>query len=123
LNLLRRDRHDSGPFFFFSGPSDRYPEGGHRIRAKHVNEAFQKIACKLGMPTGREAGCTLHALRRFFETFCINAGVPQRAVNVWMGHRGNKSMGAIYYSLSDGESQAIMTRVPFSFDMNASKAK
>jgi integrase len=88
-------------------------EGGHQISAKHANENFQRIARKLGMPVGREAGFTLHALRRFFETFCVNSRVPQRAVDVWMGHRSDKSMGAIYYSLSDAESQAMMAEVPF----------
>jgi len=44
---------------------------------KKLNEDFQRIADKLGMPIGRESGYTLHALRRFFETFCINAAVPQ----------------------------------------------
>jgi len=67
------------------------------------------------MPVGREAGYTVHALRRFFETFCVNSGVPQRAVDLWMGHRSDRSMAAIYYSISDAESKAIMVRVPFGF--------
>jgi integrase len=120
-DLLRERRRPSGPFFFSAAPSPKYPEGGHHIRAKGVNEAFQGIARTLGMPTGRETGYTLHALRRFFETFCVNSGVPQRAVDVWMGHRSDKSMGAVYYSLSDTESQAMMTKVPFLFDTDASK--
>jgi hypothetical protein len=41
--------------------------------------AFQRAAKQLGMPIGRESGYTLHALRRLFETHCINSGVPQRA--------------------------------------------
>jgi hypothetical protein len=39
-----------------------------------------------------------------------------------MGHRSVKSMGAIYYSLSDGESQALMSKFPISLDTDASKA-
>ena len=73
------------------------------------------------MPIGREAGYTLHALRRFFETHCINSGVPQRAVDVWMGHRSDKSMGAIYYSLSDADSQGMMSKIPVSLDTDASE--
>jgi integrase len=65
------------------------------------------------MPIGREAGYTLHALRRFFETFCVNSRVPQRAVDVWMGHRSDRSMAVIYYSISETESQAMMASVPF----------
>jgi integrase len=73
------------------------------------------------MPIGRESGYTLHSLRRFFETFCINSGMPQRAVDVWMGHRSDKSMGAVYYSLSDAEWQAMMAKVPFSLGTDASE--
>jgi integrase len=73
----------------------------------------RRLYRKLGMPIGREAGYTLHSLRRFFETFCVNARVPQRAVDVWMGHRSDRSMGAIYYSISSTESQAMMADVPF----------
>jgi integrase len=81
-----------------------------------LNEAFQSVAKRLGMPIGRESGYTLDALRRFFEAFCINSGVPQRAVDTWMGHRSDKSMAAAYYSRSDADSQTLMAKVPFSFE-------
>jgi integrase len=116
LNLLRAYRRRTGPYFFSTEPSPKYPEGGHRVSPKHLNEAFQAIAKKLGMPVGRDSGYTLHALRRFFETFAVNAGTPQRAVDTWMGHRGDKSMGSIYYSLSDADSSAMMAKVPFSLE-------
>jgi integrase len=114
--LLGGSRRRSGPYFFSAEPSEKYPAGGHQISAKHLNEAFQNVARRLGMPVGRESGYTLHALRRFFETFCINSGAPQRAVDVWMGHRSDKSMGAVYYSLSDADSQTLMAKVPFSIE-------
>ena len=120
--MLRVCNRSTGPLFFSAAPSPIHPQGGHQISAKHLNEDFQAIANRLGMPVGREAGYTLHALRRFFETFCVNTGSPQRAIDVWMGHHSDKSMGAIYYSLSDSESQALMTKVPFSLDTDASKA-
>jgi hypothetical protein len=46
--------------------------------------------------------------------------VPQRAVDVWMGHGSDRSMAAIYYSISDSESQAMMANVPFSLKPPAS---
>jgi integrase len=120
LELLRRWRRPKGPFFFSATPSPKCREGGQKISAKRANEDFQRVARRLGMPVGREAGYTLHALRRFFETFCVNSGVPQRAIDVWMGHRSDRSMGAIYYSLSDADSEAMMSRVPFNLDPPAS---
>jgi integrase len=54
----------------------------------------------------------LHSSRHFFETVCINAGVPQRAVDDWLGHAGDRSMSAIYYKLSDQDSQRFMKQVP-----------
>lgn len=122
LKLLASYKCGNGPFFFCAEPSRKDPAGGRHISDKKLNEDFQRIADKLGMPIGRESGYTLHALRRFFETFCINSAVPQRAVDVSMGHRGDNSMGAVNYSLSDGESQAMMAKVPFSLDTDASEA-
>jgi integrase len=120
VDLLRLWGRRKGQLYFSAPPSPKYAGGGHRISAKHANETFQRLACKLGMPVGREAGYTLHALRRFFETFCVNSRVPQRAVDVWMGHRSDRSMGAVYYSISDSESQAMMANVRFSLEPPAS---
>jgi integrase len=114
LNPLRMYRRRTGPYFFSAEPSPKYREGGHQVSPKHLNEAFRLLAEKLGMPVGRERGYTLHALRRFFETFTVNAGTPQRAVDTRMGHRGDKSMGSVYYSLSEAESLAMTAKVPFS---------
>jgi len=47
------------------------------------------------------------------ETFAINNGIPQRVVDAWLGHVGDKSMGAVYYKLSDADSQKFMAMVPF----------
>jgi integrase len=55
----------------------------------------------------------IHSLRHFFETFTVNAGVPQRAVDAWPGHHSDKSMAAVYYRLRDEDSQAFMAKVPF----------
>jgi integrase len=62
---------------------------------------------------GRPAGLAIHSLRHFFETFCANAGIPQRAVDTWLGHHSDKSMAAVYYRLRDEDSQAFILRVPF----------
>ena len=52
------------------------------------------------------------------ESFGINHGVPQRAMDLWLGHTGGKSMSAIYYTMPDKESQDFMARLEFCFDSN-----
>jgi integrase len=110
----------SGPWLFTQPASKLYPNGDHQLNVKRLNEEFQKVVKKLGMPVGRKnRGFVLHSLRHHFETACVNAGVPQRAVDNWMGHAPDRSMGSIYYTLSDSESQQFMRRVPFGAEMTA----
>ena len=76
----------------------------------------------LGLPAGRQAGFTLHSLRHFFETHTVNAGIPQRVVDTWLGHRSDQSMAAVYYKLADEESQSFMRKVPFGTGRPAAEA-
>jgi integrase len=92
------------------------------INIKRLNEQFQRVVKRLGLPTGREAGFTLHSLRHSFETITVNAGIPQRVIDTWLGHRSDKSMAAVYYKLSDEESQKFMVRVPFGTGLPAADA-
>jgi integrase len=101
-----------GPWLFTAKASKNHPYGDHHLNAKLINERFKRIVTKLGMKAGRMDGFTTHSLRRFFETHCINHRVPQRVVDIWMGH-SDRSMGAYYYALNDDESQAFMKEVPF----------
>lgn len=71
------------------------------------------MVASLGLPAGRDGGFTLHSLRHFFETFTVNAGIPQRVVDTWLGHRSDRSMAAVYYRLKDEDSQRFMKKVPF----------
>jgi len=103
--------------------STKYPNGDHWVNIKRLNEDFQKVVKFLGLPIGREAGLTLHSLRHFFETFTVNAGIPQRVVDTWLGHRSDKSMAAVYYKLSDEESQRFMKMVPFGTGVSAAIAE
>ena len=47
------------------------------------------------------------------ETYCVHSGIPQRAIDTWLGHRSDRSMAAVYYRLSDTDSKAFMAKVPF----------
>ena len=85
------------------------------MNPQKLNERFVKVVKNLGLPSGRENGLTVHSLRHFMETHSLNHGVPQRAVDIWLGHTGGKTMSAVYYSLSDAESQNFMSRLPFGF--------
>ncbi len=101
------------PWFFTAAPSQKYPDGNHHISAKHLNEDLQKILKRLAIPAGRDGGYTVHSLRHSFETLCVNARIPQRVVDTWLGHRSDQSMAAVYYRLSDEDSQRFMGEVPF----------
>lgn len=104
-----------GPWYFTAAPSSKFPEGNHWISPKKINDAFLRIAAGLGLPVGRKSnGYTVHSLRHFFETFVVNSRIPQRVVDIWMGHKSDKSMGAVYYTLTDAESQRFMNEVAFS---------
>ncbi len=101
------------PWRFCAAPSRKYPAGDHHISTKRLNEQFTRLVGRLGMPVGRDAGFVIHSLRHFFETHCVNAAIPQRVIDTWLGHRSDKSMAAVYYRLRDEESQAFMAKVPF----------
>ena len=102
------------PWVFTEPASPKYPNGDHQINVKRLNEDFQQTIKRLGLMAGRkQGGLVVHSLRHFFETTCVNAGVPQRAVDNWMGHAPDRSMASIYYKLNDDESQSFMTRVSF----------
>jgi integrase len=100
-------------WFFEAQPSKKYPAGGHGINTKHLNEDFLAVLEKLALPTGRFGGYTIHSLRHSFETICVNGGIPQRVIDTWMGHWGDRSMASVYYKLADEESQKFMKMVPF----------
>jgi integrase len=101
------------PFLFTAGASNKFPAGDNHIDVKRLNEQFARLAARLGLPTGREDGFVIHSLRHFFETICVNAGIPQRVIDTWLGHRSDKSMAAVYYKLADADSLSFMTKVPF----------
>ena len=100
-------------WLFTAAASKKFPTGDNHINVKRMNEQFTRLVGKLEMPVGRDNGFVIHSLRHFFETFTVNASIPQRGVDTWLGHRSDKSMAAIYYKLSDAESQSFMAKVPF----------
>jgi integrase len=118
--ILMRNGLRRGPSYFTAAPSRRFPAGDHSISPKRINDAFLRLAEGLGLPVGRKSnGDTVHSLRHFFETFAVNGRIPRRVVDVWMGHRSDRSMGAAYYTLTDAESQRFMNEVPFSLGTDA----
>ncbi len=75
---------------------------------------LKALAKNAGIPTGhKKQGLVVHSLRHFFRTFCTNTIKVERAIDVWMGHVGQATTGALYYQLSDHESQNLMNQVPF----------
>jgi integrase len=103
----------TGPWLFTAPASRKYPQGGHWISTKHLNEDFQRLLMAVGVAVGRKAGgFSIHSLRNSFETMCVNAGIPQRVVDTWLGHRSDRSMASVYYKLPDEDSQKFMLKVP-----------
>ena len=113
----------SGPWFFTAEPSAKFPQGGNWISTHKLNERFAALLTLLKLPVGRESGFTVHSLRHAFETICINSGIPQRVVDAWQGHASDRSMGAVYYRLSDDDSQKFMQQVPFGTGTSAADAE
>jgi integrase len=110
----------TGPWLFTAPPSRKYPQGGHWISTKHLNEDFLKLLMATGVAAGRKkGGFSIHSLRNSFETICVNAAIPQRVVDTWLGHRSDRSMASIYYKLSDADSQAFMLKVPLGIGKSA----
>ncbi|OWK39831.1 phage integrase family protein [Fimbriiglobus ruber] len=115
-------RASGGTWLFTAAPSTKYPDGGRPISVKRLNEQFTRLAARLGLPVGRESGFVVHSLRHFFETAAVNARVPQRVVDAWLGHRSDRSMAAVYYHLGDEESHQFMGSVPFGMGEPAADA-
>lgn len=100
---------------FQASPSPRYPDGGHWINTKHLNEDFLKLLGKHGLPAGRDRegrGFTIHSLRHSFETICVDFRIPQLMIDSWPGHQGDRSMASVYYGLAGKESQKFINDVP-----------
>ena len=113
-SLLAKKPKSPGEWFFCAEPSERYPAGDHWITPKRINEEFQALLRRAGIPVGRKGqGYTLHSLRHFFETHCVNHGVPQVLVDRWMGHSTKRSMGATYYDDDQEKAREFIQRVPF----------
>jgi integrase len=122
-SFLVRSGREARAWYFTAASSTKFPQGDHWISPKKINEAFQRLAAQLGLPVGRKGnGYTIHSLRHFFETFTVNSRIPQRVVDTWMGHQSDRSMGAVYYTLTDTDSQNFMNEVPFSLGTDASDA-
>jgi integrase len=120
--LLERLPKAAGPWLFAAEASRKFPHGEHWVSTRRLNERFQGLLKEVGLPTGRQTGFTIHSLRHSFETICVNAGIPQRVIDTWLGHGADKSMAAVYYKLTDEDSQAFMRKVPFGTGMPAAGA-
>lgn len=104
-----------GKWYFTSQPSRKFPQGGHHLSMKRINEDFQRLLVKLEIPVGKKArGFTLHSLRSSFKTIGIHAGIPREVVDHWQGHASGRPRASdAYYQLSDEESQRFMLQLPF----------
>lgn len=108
--LLQAQPAGTGGWFCEAEPSSKYPAGGHPINTKRLCEYFKAVAARVGIN-----GFTLHSLRHFFKTHAINHSVPERAVDLWLGH-SDGSVRGLYYHLTDEESKRFMDNLPLGED-------
>ncbi len=114
LRMLKAMPPSPGPHLFTAQPSRRYPDGGHTINPRRINERLKRLAEVNGYGVGRkQQGLVLHSLRHFFKTTCINAGVPKPLVDFWLGHEDRSSMDSVYYHPQDRESKKWIEQIPF----------
>jgi hypothetical protein len=52
----------------------------------------------------------------------VNAGIPQRVIDSWLGNSADESMAAVYYRVNDADSQAFMKKAPFGAGIPAADA-
>ena len=112
LKVLPRSR---GSWFFTAQPSLRHTDGSNHVNMKHINEDFQKVLVKLGIPAGKKnGGFVLHSLRSSFKTIAINAGVPREIVDLWQGHKSHRPTASDgYYAPTDEDHQRFIRLIPF----------
>lgn len=102
------------PYFFESETNPVTRRVAPMLNPKSLLVHFQSVAKSIGLPVRRiSGGLVIHSLRDFFETTCVNAGVPQFVIDIWMGHAHNKAMGRTYFGLHDTESHSHMAKVSF----------
>lgn len=113
-NILKQHQPTPGPWYLTAKASPQYPEGDHPINPKGLKVRVQATARQCGIPVGQKYnGLVLHSFRHFFETHSVNSGIPQKAIDSWLGHKSDRSMGAVYYLLSDDQSQKFMQEINF----------
>jgi integrase len=110
-------------YFFTVAPSRKFPDGGHWVNMRHLNDDFVATLKKLGIPAGRDKGFTIHSLRHFFKSICIGHGVPREYVDAWQGHASIRSASDLYVHTFDVESQRLMKQVPFGDGISAPDAE
>ncbi|WP_168206671.1 tyrosine-type recombinase/integrase [Lacipirellula limnantheis] len=104
-------------WLFTAGPSSKFPQGGNWMNVKTINDDFKALLKTLEIPAGRDQdGFTIHSLRGFFKSHCVNHGVPREVVDSWQGHTMRATASDMYYCLPDDVSQDWMAKVPFSLE-------
>ncbi len=76
---------------------------------KTVDFELNDILRKLKTYTNNElTKLTLHSLRHYFATQCLNAGIAEKVTTAWLGHHDSKVAKEIYQHIkSDFEDEQI----------------
>ena len=108
-SLEAMDHHPDGVVF-------HGPLGGKikpdKVRRSLIRDALTPLAPQFPKD-GDEPGFIdgrLHSFRHYFCSTCANAGIPERVLMDWLGHRSSKMVHR-YYHLHDQESHRQMARL------------
>jgi integrase len=75
------------------------------IRERQLLQRVKELCGELKFPKAKEF--KLHSFRHHFASLCANHAVAYRKALSWLGH-SDSSILALYYHLSDSDSQAAM---------------
>jgi len=107
--LTSMSRHADGRVF-------HGPLGGNikpdKVRRSLIRDVLTPLANRF--PAGADGPSfvdgRLHSFRHFFCSVCANAGIAERVLMSWLGHRSSKMVHR-YYHLHDEESHRRMARL------------
>jgi integrase len=95
----------------------RGPQGGRldsdRVRQAFIRHVVEPLAGEFPSEDGHSGfrDGRLHSFRHYFCSVCANAGIPERVLMAWLGHR-DSDLVHHYYHLHSSESQRQMQLVP-----------
>lgn len=97
----------AGERIFYSRPSRKYPDGGHRVGESHLLKSLKRLCRRLGFAAPDQY--KLHTFRHAFASMCAKTNVAYKYALEWMGHRSSEILDLYYTQFDDHAAAAIQT--------------